>query len=229
MLAPVATATTAALALPATQPKNEPPLASAALQASADDSELVNEMFVNQTATIDLLKRELQARKLHITAKNRDTLVARLAAAIRSAGPDGNVQQCTTAVATETRRSKRRIDADTQEKDAKRQQQIPAEQHPQQNQHQPPQPATSAPAVAQEQAQQQLQAFLQMKQHFARQRTPMFVNVPSGLAPYQQFQFHDPLHGPMITLIVPVSSLWGHSMRHTNRFVTGRCSCRDCT
>ena len=127
------------MVLPAaeTQPQNEQPLASAALQASADDIKLVNEMFVNQTVTIDLLQRELKARELRVSAKNKDTLVARLATAIRSAGPDGNVQQCSTVVATKTKLSKRKVDTDPGA--AKRQQLAPAEQA---RRHDTPTPAT---------------------------------------------------------------------------------------
>jgi hypothetical protein len=48
-----------------------------------------------------------------------------------------------------------------------------------------------------------VQAYLQA-QHKASQRTPMFVTVPSGLAPHHFFYCHDP-DGPLITLIVLVS------------------------
>ena len=199
------------MALPAaeTQPQNEQPLASVALPASADDIKLVNEMFMNQTVTTDLLKRELKARQLCVSAKNKDTLVARLAAAIRSAGPDGNVQQCSTVVATKTELSKRKVDTDTEDHDAaKRQQLMPADQNSQQNQHQPLQPASedadSASAIIDDQAREQVQAFLQHQAQL-QQRAPRFVVVPSGLAPYQQFTCPEPHNGPMITLIVPVS------------------------
>ena len=86
----------------------------------------------------------------------------------------------------------------------------------QQKQHQPPpqlpQPASGDAvssavqdlAYLQEKQLEIVQAYLRA-QHKASQRTPMFVTVPSGRAPYQFFKCLDPHNGPLITLIVAVS------------------------
>ena len=182
------------MALPAaeTQPQNEQPLASVALPASADDIKLVNEMFMNQTVTTDLLKRELKARQLCVSAKNKDTLVARLAAAIRSAGPDGNVQQCSTVVTTKTELSKRKVDQNSQQNQ---------HQQLQQQLHRLPQDA----AVSQDQARKNVLVYVQHQQ--PQQRMQLTVPTPEMAIPGQQFKCCDPCNynGPMITLIIPVS------------------------
>ena len=97
---------------------------STALQPSDADHKLVTEMFVNQTVTGKLLKRELKERKELVTAPNTLTLIARLAAAIRGAGPDGNVQQCTVLAKTK-RKAPQAADTNTND-NAKRPQLIKA-------------------------------------------------------------------------------------------------------
>ena len=84
-----------------------------ALQPSDADHKLVTEMFVNQTVTGKLLKRELKERKEWVTAPDTQTLIARLAAAIRGAGPYGNAQQCTLVAVKTKRKSPQAADTNT--------------------------------------------------------------------------------------------------------------------